>query len=448
MSEQTENLALPYIMPSQAQKHVTHNEAVRMLDAIVQLSVQSDTDTSPPTSPEAGARFIIGAGATGDWSGKENHIAAWQDGAWAFFMPQSGWLAYVMSRRELLVFDGQSWTQASGGMPESAGFFGINTSADTTNRLAAKSDAVLFSHDDVTPGSGDVRFTVNKASSDRTGSVLFQSGWSGRAEMGLSGGDDFTVKVSGDGANWQTAMRVEAASGKPDFPALNLLEGFALNLYPDAGRFDGGNGSTTITNGAFTWPAYLQLYGGATAVSGGMFRHNNSSHGGTADPLSPSVDALISKIRSPSHRRYGVEVHIAEITSGTADLNARSFNDETLYLAMLCRQRPQPPRYTFHIYARAIDGTLGIGAGNSQTIIRDGDRLSPMASTFLVAADGWVSLALECEFDPYFATGYQPYPIGFYTANAARWQIACPALMGGLTKVDPNIGVIAPMTGW
>ena len=27
--EQTANLQLPYIMPSQAQKHVTHNEAVR-----------------------------------------------------------------------------------------------------------------------------------------------------------------------------------------------------------------------------------------------------------------------------------------------------------------------------------------------------------------------------------------------------------------------------------
>lgn len=27
------NLQLPYIMPSQAQKHVTHNEALRTLDA-------------------------------------------------------------------------------------------------------------------------------------------------------------------------------------------------------------------------------------------------------------------------------------------------------------------------------------------------------------------------------------------------------------------------------
>lgn len=29
MTETTPNLILPYIMPSQAQKHVTHNEAIR-----------------------------------------------------------------------------------------------------------------------------------------------------------------------------------------------------------------------------------------------------------------------------------------------------------------------------------------------------------------------------------------------------------------------------------
>ena len=43
--DQTPNLKLPYIMPSQAQKHVTHNEALRFLDAVVHLSVKSRTQT-------------------------------------------------------------------------------------------------------------------------------------------------------------------------------------------------------------------------------------------------------------------------------------------------------------------------------------------------------------------------------------------------------------------
>lgn len=216
-TEQTENLALPYIMPSQAQKHVTHNEAIRMLDAVVQLSVLSETQTAPPASPDAGARYIIGPDPTGDWSGKHNQIAAYQDSAWMYYVPQAGWLAYVASAGTLLAFDGAQWSPVAGSVSDQAPFFGINTNADATNRLAAKSDAVLFSHDDVTPGSGDVRFTINKAANDKTSSLLFQSNWSGHAEFGLSGDNDIALKVSDDGANWQTALQIDAASATTRF---------------------------------------------------------------------------------------------------------------------------------------------------------------------------------------------------------------------------------------
>ena len=43
MSDITTHLLLPYILAAQAQKHVTHNEALRLLDAMVQLSVPRDT---------------------------------------------------------------------------------------------------------------------------------------------------------------------------------------------------------------------------------------------------------------------------------------------------------------------------------------------------------------------------------------------------------------------
>ena len=43
MSDNTTHLLLPYILASQAQKHVTHNEALRLLDAMVQLSVLDRT---------------------------------------------------------------------------------------------------------------------------------------------------------------------------------------------------------------------------------------------------------------------------------------------------------------------------------------------------------------------------------------------------------------------
>lgn len=81
MTDATPNLILPYILAAQAQKHVTHNEAVRMLDALVQLAVADRSLAAPPASPAEGARYIVAPSPTGAWSGHANHIAAYQDGA-------------------------------------------------------------------------------------------------------------------------------------------------------------------------------------------------------------------------------------------------------------------------------------------------------------------------------------------------------------------------------
>jgi hypothetical protein len=71
----------------------------------------------------------------------------------------------------------------------------LNATADLQNRLAISSPASLFNHE----GHGH-QVKVNKASTGDTASLLFQSNWSGRAEMGLAGNDEFSIKVSGDGA--------------------------------------------------------------------------------------------------------------------------------------------------------------------------------------------------------------------------------------------------------
>ena len=52
MSDSSALLSLPYLMPAQAQKHVTHNEAIRMLDVFVQLTVEGFGATVPPVAPD------------------------------------------------------------------------------------------------------------------------------------------------------------------------------------------------------------------------------------------------------------------------------------------------------------------------------------------------------------------------------------------------------------
>ena len=108
MSLRTPKLDLPYIAPAQAQKHVTHNEAIRALDALVQLSVTGIAD-SPAENPEEGERYIVGDNPTGVFDGQAQNIAAFQDGAWSFFTPQNGWRAYEQSQESLLVFTGTEW---------------------------------------------------------------------------------------------------------------------------------------------------------------------------------------------------------------------------------------------------------------------------------------------------------------------------------------------------
>ena len=67
----TPNLGLPFILHGQAQKEVTHNEALIRLDALVHGSVRSRTLTTPPGSPANGERWIVPSGATGAWAGQK-----------------------------------------------------------------------------------------------------------------------------------------------------------------------------------------------------------------------------------------------------------------------------------------------------------------------------------------------------------------------------------------
>jgi hypothetical protein len=113
---ETPHLQLPYILAAQAQKHVTHNEALRILDGIVQLSVRDRDLTTPPGSPADGDRYIVAPGATGDWSGWDLNVALFTDGAWLRLPPRTGWRAWVEDEGALIVFDAAGWIRMDAAM--------------------------------------------------------------------------------------------------------------------------------------------------------------------------------------------------------------------------------------------------------------------------------------------------------------------------------------------
>ena len=303
----TPNLQLPYIMPAQAQKHVTHNEAIRALDAVVQISVLDRHLAAPPASPADGKRYIVAAAGTGAWLGKDGQVAAFQDGAWAYYAPRPGWLAWVEDEQRLIAWSGTGWIAADGGSLNPAPLIGVNTTAAAPNRLAVKSDAVLFSHDDVTPGNGDIQAKLNKAAADDTASVLLQTAYSGRAEHGLIGDDNWRLKVSADGTTWLDVIVVDRATGAliqplaleinhATLPALRVTQrgDGHVALFEDATNPDV---SPTICNNLGNW-----VFGGAELHPIGSFTGLKVSVHGTTGGTASFANALYSaNVSGPSN---------------------------------------------------------------------------------------------------------------------------------------------------
>lgn len=440
--DETPNLSLPYIMPSQAQKSVTHNEALRMLDALVMASVVSRTISSPPASPDDGQRHIVPADADGAWAGKARMIAAMQDGDWNFYTPAEGWLAWCQDETALLYFTNGSWQATGAGEMQSIDRLGINATADTVNRLALKSSASLFDHQ-----GSDHQLKINKADSSDTGSLLFQTGYSGRAEIGLAGDDHLHVKVSADGSAWTEALVIDATSGKVDFPQTNVLKSYALNLYQDGGRM-AGNGASSITVGAFSWPSYLSLENGAIAAAHDQFVYDNADYGGSRASLDAAVKELIDRIRQPTYRQYNIEFWVAAVTAGAGNTSsALTVGSMSGHISLYTSFKVRPPALTHHAYVKALDQAILVNVLSGQVLYKDGVAYT---SAFAVApGEGWASITVHDEIDPSLSYGYQPTIFSIYAQTAGdRFLIACPALMAGIVNVDDNVGVIPAYNGW
>ncbi|NCO87105.1 MAG: DUF2793 domain-containing protein [Rhodobacterales bacterium] len=382
MPDTSPNLDLPYIQPSQAQKHVTHNEAIRRLDALVQMVVVDRDLALPPAAAPDGARYIVATGGSADWTGWDGNIALATDGGWTQIIAQEGWLVWVADEAVFVVRTAAGWTVLSTGgggggggdvpdadftltddvdptrkarfdagaistgttriltLPDAntvlAGLAGTQTftgnktfagtvtvasataslgtsagtatyglgngattsgttktvnlgtggvsgsvtvvnvgsatagaggttvfntptvtyanavttvsmpqanlvaqvlglggaTADATNRLSVNTPAVLFNH----AGAG-VEATVNKASAGADAAFAFKTGFSTRALIGLLANDDFSFKVSPDGASYTEAMRISAASGQVGFAEpVQLGSQAALPAAPAAGE--------------------------------------------------------------------------------------------------------------------------------------------------------------------------------------------------------------------
>ena len=247
MSDITTHLLLPYILASQAQKHVTHNEALRLLDAMVQLSVLDRDLTSPPVSPADGDRHIVASGASGLWAGWDLNVAFWVDGVWMRLVPRPGWLAWIADEAAFVVWNGSAWDPVGVPQDVSDAIFSLVNAVDPTKRA-------LFSLSGISTGTTR-SFTLPNTSSELAilaGTQTFSGNKTFSGTLTASG----TLTTSGATATIGTATGTATygvgtgATTTGLSKTLNLGTGGASgsNTVVNIGSATAGSGGTTVVN--------------------------------------------------------------------------------------------------------------------------------------------------------------------------------------------------------
>jgi len=283
-ADRSARLGLPYLAAGQMQKHVTLNEALTRLDALVQAAVLSRTTTGQPAAPQDGDLYILPDDAIGAvWSAQPaGSLMRAEDGGWTVVAVQDGMIVLVQDADELLLLDDGDWLPLGQrlGAVQALERFGLGTTADAENPFAAKLNKALWTALETSNGGdGDLRFTFNKETDADVLSLLFQSGWSGRAELGLVGDDDLTLKVSADGSLWREVIKVDRSTGRATFSqgagrrTLQVFTAYGTYTPPvwarsvEAVVIGGGGGG-----GAGAFGAAGSRFGGGGGGAGGISR--------------------------------------------------------------------------------------------------------------------------------------------------------------------------------
>lgn len=222
---ETANLGLPLLAPSQAQKHVTVNEALSRLDALAKGVLASRRVSTPPAEPRHGEVWAVPAGATDEWAGREGDLAISTGGGWSFVAPREGWRAFVLDEGAPLRHDGGGWIADRSFGVLAASASGAATTAEVVefeHRIAA---GVMSDTADVIPRKAIVLGVTGRIQEEITGTL---TGW--------------RLGTRGASTSFGTGLSVAAGSyvEGPHEPTKPFWSGGPLRLTAEDGQFAGG----------------------------------------------------------------------------------------------------------------------------------------------------------------------------------------------------------------
>jgi len=363
------NLALPFIEGGELLPDVTLNETLRLIDTLVQLAILDRDLNAPPGSPAEGQRWIVKASPspTGAWAGHGNHVAAWQDGGWVFCVPQVGWFAYVIDEGALVAWNGSAWVSALAMLTtlQNIALLGVGTAADSTNPFSAKLNNALWVAKTVAEGGdGNLRYKLSKESAAKTLSLLFQDNFSGRAEVGLTGDDDFHFKVSADGSTWFDAITIDRTTGK-----LSANQGFT-------------NPTTTRTQ-AYAAPLDALACNGLQVDGGADVSQLN---GTTQLTLASDTETYVTDTFIAAYKNSGAVVKARQLAAASFPAALSGYNNAVELKATTALSSLANGDYAKH--AALIEGyraaRLGWGASGAQSLAYAFQYYSPRSATIFV----------------------------------------------------------------
>ena len=153
----TPKLGFSYISAGQAQKEITHNDALNDLDTLLMLRVLDRDLGTPPGAPATGDAYLVAAspppGPTGAWAGQAGNLAYYYSG-WKFKTPAAGWHAWIVDEGAAFDYNGTAWVAAGG--TGGGGLAGLGTATAPGLSFTADSNTGFYSD-----GSDSLRAVAN-----------------------------------------------------------------------------------------------------------------------------------------------------------------------------------------------------------------------------------------------------------------------------------------------
>ena len=237
MPNTTGRLLLPYILQSQSQKEVTHNDALNILDVLIQAVVQEVGLNTPPGSPTVGQCWVVGSSPTGAWAGKASQIAQAADGGgWFFVAPFKRLKLWNETTDEYVMFDGTNWVSEGLLLKETGEYLRVeHKTEDMTVNTGAFKDTTIQIPDRA------IVLAVNV-----------------RVITAITGATSFGIGVVGDTTRYGNLIGTALDSTNIGITStLAYYANTAIRLTANGGNFTGGVIRTTMQylkpRGPWTW---------------------------------------------------------------------------------------------------------------------------------------------------------------------------------------------------